>query len=237
MEMRLNKYLSEAGVCSRREADRMIEQGKVYIDGKAANMGQKVTPDNVVTVNGKQIKNNSDFILLALNKPEGIECTTSKDNPDNIVDFVGYKTRIYPIGRLDKNSCGLILLTNKGDISDKMMRASNYHEKEYIVTVNKDITEEFILKMSNGVKLYDEEHKIDLTTRKCLVKINGKRTFTICLTQGINRQIRRMCAAFGYDVIKLKRIRIMNIKLNALPVGKYRSIENEELEQLLNSLK
>lgn len=236
MEIRLNKYLSDAGVCSRREADKLIEQKKVKIDGEIAGVGCKVKDGCEVTVNGKKINKIDEFILLALNKPVGIECTTSKSNPDNIVNFVGYESRIFPIGRLDKNSEGLILLTNKGDISDKMMRGSNYHEKEYLVTVNKDITDDFIKKMSLGVKLYDEEHGIDTVTRKCIVKKNGKRTFTIILTQGINRQIRRMCGCFGYEVIKLKRVRIMNINIKGIQIGKYRKVSKEEIDELIKRL-
>ncbi|MDE6209480.1 MAG: pseudouridine synthase [Lachnospiraceae bacterium] len=236
MEFRLNKYLSDAGICSRREADRIIEKGEIYVDNKKAVMGQKINEKNVVTYKGKVINRRNKTILLALNKPEGIESTTDKSNPDNIVDFVGYNERIYPIGRLDKNSEGLILLTNNGEISDKMMRASNYHEKEYEVEVDRIITEEFIESMSNGIHLVDKEHNIDVVTRKCKVEKIDKRKFSIVLTQGINRQIRRMCKSCGYNVKKLKRVRILNIKLDKLELGKYREITDEELRSLLNML-
>lgn len=236
MEVRLNKYLSDAGVCSRRQADVLIEQGLVLVDNEKPVVGQKVNENNVVTYNGKVIKQCEKIILLALNKPEGIECTTDKTNPDNIVDFVNYEERIYPIGRLDKNSCGLILMTNNGELSDKLMRARNYHEKEYEVTVNKEITNNFINKLSGGIHLVDKEHNIDVVTRKCNVKKIDKRTFRIILTQGINRQIRRMCKSQGYNVVKLKRIRILNINLDKLPVGEYRKISDEELAGLIKLL-
>jgi 23S rRNA pseudouridine2604 synthase len=237
MDIRLNKYLSDAGVCSRREADRLIEAGKVHVNGIVATMGQKVDETCEIMVNGKKIKAQEELILIALNKPVGIECTTNRMVKDNIIDYIGYDKRIFPIGRLDKNSEGLILLTNKGELSDKMMRGSNYHDKEYVVTVNKEITEEFIKKMSNGIHLVDKEHNIDVITRKCEVKHIGKRTFSIILTQGINRQIRRMCKECGYEVTKLKRIRIMNIKLDNLSYGKYRVLNESEifkLNELLN---
>ena len=240
---RLNKYLSDGGYCSRREADRLIEAGKVFIDGKPAVMGQKVLEGQKVTVGRaedkkqREIKREEKLILIALNKPVGIECTTDKSNPDNIVDFVGYKSRIYPIGRLDKNSEGLILLSNDGALADKMMRASNYHEKEYIVTVDKTFDHEFIKKMGAGVPLKDEEHKLDTVTRKCHVERVNDKVFKIVLTQGLNRQIRRMCSYFGYNVVKLKRIRIMNIKLGDLKIGKWREITTHEIKELKSKLK
>ena len=238
---RLNKYLSEGGYCSRREADRLIEAGKVFIDGKPAVMGQKVMEGQKVTVGtkgaGKAVKRQEELVLIALNKPVGVECTTDKSNPDNIVDFVAYESRVFPIGRLDKNSEGLILLTNDGALSDKMMRAANYHEKEYIVTVDKTLNNEFIKKMGAGVPLKDEEHGIDVVTRKCHVEKISDNKFKIILTQGINRQIRRMCSYFGYRVIKLKRVRIMNIKLDKLPVGKWRMVATHELKELKGMLK
>lgn len=236
MEVRLNKYLSDAGVCSRRQADVLIEQGLVLVDNEKPVIGQKVNENNVVTYKGKVIKQNEKIILLALNKPEGIECTTDKTNPDNIVDFVNYEERVYPVGRLDKNSCGLILMTNNGELSDKLMRARNYHEKEYEVTVNKEITKDFINKLANGIHLVDKEHNIDVVTRNCSVKKIGKKTFRIILTQGINRQIRRMCKSQGYNVVKLKRIRIVNINLDKLPVGEYRKVSDEELTELIKLL-
>lgn len=236
MEVRLNKYLSDAGVCSRRQADVLIEQGLILVDNEKPVVGQKVNENNVVTYKGKIIKQNQKIILLALNKPEGIECTTDKTNPDNIVDFVNYEERVYPVGRLDKNSCGLILMTNNGELSDKLMRARNYHEKEYEVTVNKEITKDFINKLSNGIHLVDKEHNIDVVTRSSSVKKTGKKTFRIILTQGINRQIRRMCKSQGYNVVKLKRIRIVNINLDKLPMGEYRQVSDEELTELIKLL-
>lgn len=236
MEVRLNKFLSDAGVCSRRQADMLIEQGLVLVDNKKPIIGQKINKNNIVTYKGKVIKNNGKLIVLALNKPEGIECTTDKTNPDNIVDFVGFNERVYPVGRLDKNSCGLILMTNNGELSDKLMRARNYHEKEYEVRVNKEITPDFIDKMSNGIHIVDKEHNIDVVTRKCSVKKVNKNTFRIILTQGINRQIRRMCKSQGYNVVRLERIRILNIKLGNLPLGKYRELSKKEIDELKNML-
>ena len=236
MDIRLNKYISDAGVCSRREADRLIEAGKVYVNGKVAIMGQKVDESCEIKVNNKLIKSKEEMILIALHKPVGIECTTSKDVKDNIVSYVNYSKRIFPIGRLDKNSEGLILLTNKGELSDKMMRGSNYHEKEYIVTVNKPLTEEAIQRMRDGIRLVDKEHNIDVVTRKCEVSKINAITFRIVLTQGINRQIRRMCKVCGYEVKRLKRIRIMNIKLGELEYGKYRHLTTNEIKELMKSL-
>ncbi len=226
-QIRLNKFMSDAGFCSRREADRLIEAGEVLVDGKAAVMGQKIFVSQKVECRGKVIKRDEELILLALNKPVGIECTTDETNPDNIVDFVGYPKRVYPVGRLDKNSEGLILLTNDGAIVNKILKAVNYHEKEYVVKVNKPITDDFIKKMSSGVKI------LDTVTRKCKVTKVNKDTFNIVLTQGLNRQIRRMCEALGYKVLKLKRIRIINILLDNIPVGKYKEIKKSELEELL----
>ena len=234
--IRLNKYLSDAGVCSRREADRRIEEGRVTVDGKKAVTGMKILPFSSVKVDGKEVSKEEEMILIALNKPEGIECTTAKNVPNNIVDFVGFNKRIYPVGRLDKNSEGLILLTNNGDIVNKIMKASTNHEKEYIVTVNKDITEDFINKMRKGVHIREVRNGqviLDEVTRKCKVKKTGKRTFNIILTQGLNRQIRRMCKELGYNVVKLKRIRIMNIHLGELKKGTYRKVTDEEYRQLM----
>lgn len=239
--VRLNKYLSDGGYCSRREADRLIEAGKVFIDGRQAVMGQKVLEGQKVTVgsadSGKQIKRQEELVLIALNKPVGIECTTDKTNPDNIVDFVRYKSRVFPVGRLDKNSEGLIFLTNDGALSDKLMRGANYHEKEYVVTVDRAFDNTFIKKMGAGVPLKDEEHGIDTVTRRCHVERISDNKFKIILTQGINRQIRRMCSYFGYNVIKLKRVRIMNIKLDKLPEGKWRMVTGHELKELKSLLK
>lgn len=225
-EIRLNKYMSDAGFCSRREADRLIEKGKVYVDGIRAIVGQKVTQNQLIECNGQKIGREEELILLAFNKPRGIICSTVDKEGTNIVDYINYGKRIYPIGRLDKESEGLILLTNDGSISDKILRSRNNHEKEYIVTVNKNITEQFIKGMSNGVPI------LDVVTKKCVVEKVDNRTFRIILTQGLNRQIRRMSEYFGYKVIKLKRIRICNIKLGDLEVGKYRNISNLELKKL-----
>lgn len=225
-EIRLNKYISETGICSRREADKYIESGKVTIDGKLATMGMKVYKGQVVTVNGKKISREEELVYIALNKPVGITCTTEHKIKGNIVDFVGHSKRIFPIGRLDKDSQGLILLTNDGDIVNKILRAGNNHEKEYIVTVNRSITEEFIDRMSSGVRI------LGTITEKCIVKKEGSKRFRIILTQGMNRQIRRMCEALGYEVVKLERIRIMNIKLGNLKIGNWRDISFNELKEL-----
>ena len=226
-ETRINKYLSEAGYCSRRAADKLVEQGRVTINGKVPEMGTKVQLGDSVEVDGKKISNeNTNFVYLALNKPVGIVCTTdNRVEKDNIVDFINYPERIFPIGRLDKPSEGLILLTNDGDIVNKILRARNNHEKEYIVQVNKTITQDFIDQMANGVPI------LDTVTRKCRVEQLNKNTFKIVLTQGLNRQIRRMCEYLGYDVIKLKRTRIMNIQLDT-DVGEWRYLTEKELERL-----
>lgn len=224
--MRLNKYLSDSGFCSRREADRLVEQGKVLIDGEVAVLGQKVIPGQHIMVNGKSLEREEERILIAFNKPRGIVCTTSSKEKDNIVDYLNFGKRIYPIGRLDKDSEGLILLTNKGDIVDKILRGSNYHEKEYVVTVNKKITKEFVEGMQAGVPI------LDTVTRPCTLHVMNDRTFRIVISQGLNRQIRRMCEYFGYRVQTLKRVRIMNIQLNHLKSGAYRNLSNAEWKQL-----
>ncbi len=234
--IRINKYLSQSGVCSRREADRIIEEGKVMVNGSVAGLGTRVNDGDEVKVNGKLITNAEKEVVLALNKPVGIECTTDLKNKDNIISFLNYKTRVFMVGRLDKNSEGLILLTNNGELSDKLMRAANYHEKEYIVTVDKKITPEFIKGMASGVPIVDEEHGLDTVTRKCKVERVNANTFKIVLTQGLNRQIRRMCKHFEYNVVKLKRVRIMNIHLGKLPLGKYREVTAEEITLLKKSL-
>ncbi len=226
-QIRLNKFLSDAGYCSRREADRLVEQGVVKVNGKTAVMGQKVTNNDSIMVKGKNISREEEQILIALNKPVGIECTTDLNNPDNIVDFINFDKRIYPIGRLDKNSQGLILLTNDGSIVNNILKGSNYHEKEYVVTVDKPVTDDFIKKMSTGVRILDQ------VTRPCKVAKVKKHVFNIVLTQGLNRQIRRMCGELGYNVQKLKRIRIMNIELGNLPVGQYRKVTDSELKELM----
>ena len=205
---RLNKYLSEAGVCSRSEADKQIEAGNVLINGKAATLGQRVLPDDEVTFKGKKVGGKQKPVILLVNKPKGIVSTAEKRERDNIVDFVGYPTRLYPVGRLDKDSHGLILLTNVGELMDNILKASNNHEKEYIVRVNKPITYDFIQKMSQGVYLKD----LDKTTRKCQVEKISKFEFKIVLMQGMNRQIRRMCQELGYRVKDLERVRIVNLK-------------------------
>jgi len=232
MSTRINKYLSEVGYCSRRRADRLIEEGKVTINGKVTEIGSKVQDNDKVEVEGQRIKKSTKQkkIYLAFNKPVGVVCTTDRrTEPDNIIDFIKYPIRIFPIGRLDKESEGLIFLTNDGDIVNKILRARNNHEKEYIVIVNRPINREFIKRMSNGVKI------LDTTTKNCFVKQLDQRKFKIILTQGLNRQIRRMCDFLGYKVKSLKRVRIMNIKLD-LPIGKYREFTKEELLELNKSL-
>ena len=226
--IRLNKYISESGFCSRREADKLIESGLVTIDGVKATMGTKVSKGQKVKVNGKLISKDEDLVYIVLNKPVGITCTTEHKVKGNIVDFVNHKKRIFPIGRLDKDSQGLILMTKDGDIVNKILRAGNNHEKEYIVTVNKPINEEFVKRMSNGIKILGQ------VTKKCYVKKEGNNTFRIILTQGLNRQIRRMCEALGYEVVKLKRIRIMNINLGELRIGEWRDLTYKELKGLNN---
>jgi len=233
MATRINKYLSEAGYCSRRKADRLIEEGKVTINGKTSEIGAKVDLDDQVEVEGKRIDKleKQKNIYLAFNKPVGIVCTTdTRVEPDNIIDFIKYPRRIFPIGRLDKPSEGLIFLTDDGDIVNKILRARNKHEKEYIVSVNRPINKEFIQSMSNGVEI------LGTITKNCFVKQLGPRKFKIILTQGLNRQIRRMCDSLGYKVNSLKRVRIMNIKLD-VPTGKYREFTKEELLQLNELLK
>lgn len=226
---RLNKYLSEAGYCSRREADKLIDAGRVTINGIVPEMGTKVGEKDVVAVDGEVVKNNKNqFVYLAFNKPVGIVCTTdTRVEKDNIIDFINYPKRIFPIGRLDKPSEGLIFLTDDGDIVNKILRASNNHEKEYVVTVDKPISQTFINRMSNGIYL----EELGKTTKKCKVKKLDSHTFNIILTQGLNRQIRRMCTYLGYEVQTLKRVRIMNIKLD-VPVGSYREFTKEEIKTL-----
>lgn len=230
-EVRINKFIASSGFCSRRQADVLVEEGRVTIDGITATAGSKVKCDSVVLIDGKPVVANDDHIYIALNKPLGITCTTDKRDKDNIVDFLNLPDRIFPIGRLDKNSSGLILLTNDGDIVNKLLRAEFGHEKEYVVTVDKPYDKDFIKKMSEGVYL-DE---LDRTTSPCIVTPKGPRTFNIILTQGLNRQIRRMCQAFGYKVVKLKRIRFMNILLGDMKPGEYRHLSSHE-KQILFSM-
>ena len=227
--VRLNKYLSEAGVCSRREADKLIAAGQVTVDGVRAETGMKVEPWQVVRIGKKQVSRQEEMIVLAVNKPRGIVCTEERRERDSIVRFLNYPVRITYVGRLDKDSEGLLLMTNNGDIINRMMRAANKHEKEYKVTVDKPVTDDFIKKMSTGVRI------IDQVTRPCKVAKVKKHVFNIVLTQGLNRQIRRMCGELGYNVQKLKRIRIMNIELGNLPVGQYRKVTDSELKELMRN--
>ena len=228
MAIRLNKYLSEVGYCSRRKADRLIEEGKVTINGKTSLIGTKVEDGDQVEIERQKIEKSTKQknIYIAFNKPVGIVCTTDRRlEPDNIIDFIKYPKRIFPVGRLDKLSQGLIFLTNDGDIVNKILRARNNHEKEYIVSVDRQINKEFIQTMSNGVEI------LETITKNCFVKQLGPKKFKIILTQGLNRQIRRMCESLGYKVKSLKRVRIMNIKLD-VPTGKYRKFTKEELSEL-----
>lgn len=231
--IRINKYLSEAGVCSRREADRLVENGQVQVDGQVASPGTKVMPGQKVFCQGRLVQKEQEQILLACYKPKGIVCTTATHASEtNIVDFIGYDKRIYPVGRLDKDSEGLILLTNDGDLTEKLLRGRYGHEKEYVVTVNRPLTPEFIEGMSAGVWIPELEQK----TKPCKVEAMGKQTFRIILTQGLNRQIRRMCEQFGFRVRELKRVRVMNIRLGDLPEGKWREVTAEEKAVLLKEL-
>lgn len=235
-EIRLNKYLSEAGICSRREADRLIQAGKVQIDGKTAVMGMKIGSFDTMICDGKQVSGSAkaliEPVLLVVHKPVGIVCTTSdKDRAENIVEFLNYPARVYPIGRLDKDSEGLLLMTNQGDLVNRMMRSGNAHEKEYLVTVDKPVTRDMILAMGAGVPI------LDTVTQKCRVEVVNPYTFRIILTQGLNRQIRRMCQYLGYRVVTLKRTRIMNIELGSLKIGDFRKVTPEEYQQLLKSIK
>lgn len=226
--MRLNKFIAESGLCSRREADRYIEKGNVFINGKRASVGDQVKPRDIVRVNGNELEplQEEDIIFIALNKPVGITSTTEEGIKDNIVNFVNHSTRIFPIGRLDKDSSGLIFLTNNGDMVNKILRAGNKHEKEYVVTVNKALTDEVLEAMSNGVPM------LGVMTKKCKVVKESIFTFRIVLVQGLNRQIRRMCEHFGYEVNKLERVRIMNISLKGLAVGDWRDLDPIEMKSI-----
>ena len=249
--MRINKLLSSIGYCSRRAADKLVEEGRVTVDGKTVEMGEQVDENANICVDGKPVQKEEENILIAFHKPVGIVCTaTDKQGKDNIVDYINYGKRIYPIGRLDKASEGLILLTNNGEIMNRMLKASYYHEKEYVVDVNKDITAYFLKRMMNGVYI----RELDKTTAKCKCEpiydksdrdktidwdgklIKNTRRFRIVLVQGMNRQVRRMCEAFDYTVTRLKRVRIMNIKLGNLPVGNYRNLTDGEYTKLLKGL-
>ncbi|NLJ90329.1 MAG: pseudouridine synthase [Clostridiales bacterium] len=224
--IRINKYLSDAGFCSRRQADRYIEEGKVTIDGQVAKLGDRVVENQEVRVNGRLVTYQEELILIAFNKPVGVECTEDRRVPNNIIDYINYGKRISYIGRLDKDSQGLILLTNDGDLNQAIAKGSNYHEKEYVVRVNKPITDRFIEGMSGPVPI------LGRLTRPSIVTPIDKYTFKIIITQGMNRQIRRMCEYFGYRVTKLKRIRVMNITLGRLKEGTYRNVTEKELEEL-----
>ena len=224
IKKRLNKFISETGICSRRGADKLIEAGKVLVNGNIPELGTRVDETDDITIDGKPLTKKEEYIYLAFNKPIGITCTTEKKVKGNIIDFINYPKRIYPIGRLDKPSEGLIFLTNHGDIINKILRAGNNHEKEYVVSVDKPITNDFILRMGGGVPV------LDTVTKKCKVEKIGKYVFKIILTQGLNRQIRRMCAHLSYKVIELKRTRIMNVRLGDLPVGKWRNLTQNEMD-------
>jgi 23S rRNA pseudouridine2604 synthase len=229
MATRINKYLSEVGYCSRREADRLIEKSKVKINGKIASLGDQVEESDAVTVEGRDVKPHNDFVYIALNKPVGITSTTDQKIRGNIIDFMQYPKRIFHVGRLDKDSEGLILMTNDGDIVNEILRAENAHEKEYIVQVDRVLSEDFASKMSSGVPI------LNTITKPCIVEKLGPKRFKIVLTEGMNRQIRRMCEFFGYGVVSLKRTRIMNISLD-VPVGKYRYLTEEEKQTLFSLL-
>lgn len=230
METRINKYLSESGYCSRREADRLIAQNRIKINGTLAVVGSKVSSTDTIFVDDKIIHKQEDFVYLAFNKPVGITSTTDQSIKDNIVDFIHYHKRIFHVGRLDKDSEGLILMTNDGDIVNQILRAEHNHEKEYVVVVDKKISQEFIDRMSKGVPILDK------ITKPCKISLINDRTFKIILTEGLNRQIRRMCDYFGYQVVSLKRIRIMHIHLD-VPVGKYRELTKQELKILFDMIK
>ncbi|SEQ86529.1 23S rRNA pseudouridine(2604) synthase RluF [Neolewinella agarilytica] len=223
----INKFISSTGLCSRREADRMLDAGRVLLNGSPARRGNRVSPGDQVTVDGKIISEKPAAVYLALNKPAGITCTTDRRDKTNIIDYLNYPERIFPIGRLDKPSTGLLLLTNDGDIVNKILRVENAHDKEYIVTVDRPINRDFVRKMSAGIPI------LDTVTKRCEVEKIGPKAFRIILTQGLNRQIRRMCEYLGYEVRTLKRIRIMNVRLDDQPVGELRELREDELEVLL----
>lgn len=232
--IRLNKYLGDAGVCSRREADRLIETGRVTVDGVPGQTGMRVRPGQTVLVDGQPVVRERELILLAVNKPAGVVCTTEKKWGDQTLEeLVSYPSRVFSIGRLDKDSEGLILMTNQGDIVNKILKAGNDHEKEYVVTVDRKVTPQFLKKMSKGVYL----RELEVTTKPCRVEMAGERRFRIVLTQGLNRQIRRMCQAFGYRVTRLVRVRIMNVELGKLPAGQYRHLSRAETSKLMSELK
>ena len=224
--MRLNKYLSDIGYCSRRAADKLIEEGRVTVAGQTATLGVKVEDGDVVAVDGKVVSSEEAKVYIALNKPRGIECTSNLDVKDNIITYIDYPIRIYPVGRLDKQSEGLILLMNDGELANNILKARHFHEKEYIVKVDKPMTDAFLNGMREGVPI------LDTVTRKCPVEEINPYTFRIVLTQGLNRQIRRMCEYFGYEVKRLKRVRVLNIEIKDLPLGKWRELTPQEIEKL-----
>lgn len=228
---RLNKYISDSGYCSRREADRLIQEGKVKIDGRIATLGDRVQPGMVVICDGKKLTGDGEKVYIALNKPRGIVCTADPREPMNVVDYVGYPIRIYPVGRLDKDSEGLLLLTSDGEIVNRLLRAAGGHEKEYEVTVDKPLTKEFMEKMMSGVEI------LDTVTLPCKLRRTGARSFNLVLVQGLNRQIRRMCEALGYTVQKLRRVRINNLKIGNLMPGQWRELSEAEVRALMDSIK
>lgn len=228
--IRLNKYIASSGLCSRREADTLIESGKVTINGETAVQGSKVMDGDIVLVNGRKVTPDDDMVYIAFNKPLGVTCTTDKRDPSNIIDYIGFDERIFPVGRLDKNSSGLILLTNDGSIVNKLLRAENGHEKEYLVTVNRPYDKNFLRSMESGVPVLGQ------LTLPCKLKPAGDKTFKIILHQGLNRQIRRMCEYLGYKVTRLKRIRFMNIELGGLETGKWRYLTSSETKELLKDI-
>lgn len=230
-KIRINKFLSDSGFCSRREADRIIAEGRVTVDGTAATTGMRVSDDQEICVDGKRLRNDAGTILIAVNKPKGIVCTTESSEKDNIVDFINFGERIYPIGRLDKDSEGLILMTNNGDLVNKMMRSRYNHEKEYVVTVHRPVTKTFIEKMRSGVPI------LGTMTKECFAERTGNKKFRIVLTQGLNRQIRRMCQHLGFEVTSLKRVRILNIELENLKEGEYRNLSKEERRTLFDLIR
>ncbi len=229
--IRLNKAISDSGYCSRRQADSLIEKGIVAVNGERSSLGDRVMPKDIITIDGKPLKGSDKEIFIAFNKPVGITCTTDLRIEDNIIGFIKHSERIFPIGRLDKPSEGLIFLTNDGDIVNKILRAGNQHEKEYIVTVDRPVNEEFLERMRNGIPI------LDTVTKKCKVERISRFVFRIILVQGLNRQIRRMCEYLGYEVVALKRIRIMNVALGNLEVGTWRNLTSEELEEINNMVK
>lgn len=229
--IRLNKAIGATGHCSRREADSLIESGRVTVNGKIAGLGDRIMPNDEIHVDGKLITENQNLVYIMLNKPAGITCTTDRRFDDNVVDFVNHTERIFPIGRLDKPSEGLLLLTNDGDIVNKILRAGNKHEKEYIVKVDRVVTDDFVKRMGSGIPI------LDTVTKRCKVERISRFEFRIVLVQGLNRQIRRMCEYLGYEVVALKRIRIMNLHLGKLPIGKWRNLTKEELAVLKDSIK